>query len=74
MIFNPAHPGEVLNVDIQYQGKKSSDEIIVDPDLSKKLRPKILLGGEVVEHFVPKTRHTVRLECATFAAKKSRSK
>jgi hypothetical protein len=39
-------------VDIQYRGKQSPDQIIVDPDLSKKLRPKILLGGEVVQHFV----------------------
>jgi hypothetical protein len=39
-------------VDIQYRGKQSPDEVIVDPDLSKKLRPEILLGGEKVEHFV----------------------
>jgi hypothetical protein len=39
-------------VDIQYRGKQSPDQVFVDPDLSKKLHPKILLGGEVVQHFV----------------------
>ena len=39
-------------VALQYRGKKLADHIIVDPDLSKKLRPKIQIGGEVVQHFL----------------------
>src|SRR5580704_2185680 len=39
-------------VDIQYHGGPSLDQIIVDPDLSKKLRPEILLDNKVVRHFV----------------------
>jgi hypothetical protein len=39
-------------VDVQYHGEPSPDQIIVDPDLSKKLRPQILLGDEVVPHFM----------------------
>ena len=39
-------------VDIQHSGKHLPDDIIVDPSLSKKLHPKIHMGGEVVPHFV----------------------
>ena len=39
-------------VDIQYHGEPSPDQIMVDPDLWRKLRPEILLGDEVVPHFV----------------------
>jgi hypothetical protein len=38
-------------VDIQYRGKQLAEHIIGDPDLSKKLHPRIRMGGEVVEHF-----------------------
>ena len=37
-------------VDIQY-GSQSPEQVIVNPDLSKRLRPEFL-GGEVVKHFV----------------------
>jgi hypothetical protein len=39
-------------VDIQYFENWSPDQVIVDPEMSKRLRPEILLGGERVEHFV----------------------
>lgn len=39
-------------VDIQYHLEQSPDQIIVDPDLAKKLRPEILLDSKVVRHFV----------------------
>ena len=32
--------------------KHTPDQIIADPSLSQRLRPEILLGGEVVQHFV----------------------
>ena len=39
-------------VDIQYRGKQLAERIIGDPGLSKRLQPRIRMGGEVVEHFV----------------------
>ncbi len=39
-------------VDIRHRGKQSPEQIIVNPALSKKFHPKVLLGGEVVQHFV----------------------
>ncbi len=39
-------------VDIQYQGQQLTGDVIADPLVSKKLRPKIHSGGEKVQHFV----------------------
>ena len=39
-------------VNIQYRGKRLAESILADPRLSKKLRPKIRIGEEDVEHFV----------------------
>jgi hypothetical protein len=39
-------------VNIQYRGKQLADNILADPHLSKKLRPKIRINGQDIEHFV----------------------
>jgi hypothetical protein len=38
---------------IQFIGKHKPDEVLVDPMLSRKLEPKILLGGKPVDYFTP---------------------
>jgi hypothetical protein len=38
--------------DIQYHGRQPLEQFFVDPDLSRRFRPQILLGEEVVPHFV----------------------
>ncbi|HXY14449.1 MAG TPA: hypothetical protein VEI26_08120 [Terriglobales bacterium] len=39
-------------VDIQHRGPQLTDSVLGHPVLSRKLRPKIMIGGEQVEHFV----------------------
>src|SRR5207248_4145736 len=39
-------------VDLQYSGKHLTDDAIIDPLLSKKLRPKVYIGEKKVEHFI----------------------
>lgn len=39
-------------VDLQYRGQHLTDDAITDPLLSKKLRPKVYIGKEEVEHFI----------------------
>jgi len=39
-------------VDLQYRGQHLTDDAIIDPLLSKKLRPKVYIGEEEVEHFI----------------------
>jgi hypothetical protein len=39
-------------VDLQYRGQHLTDTAITDPLLSKKLRPKVFIKGEKVEHFI----------------------
>lgn len=39
-------------VDLQYRGRQLPEDVIVDPGLSKKLRPRIQMAGEEVRHFV----------------------
>lgn len=39
-------------VDLQYSGQHLTDTAIIDPLLSKKLRPRVFIGGEKVEHFI----------------------
>jgi hypothetical protein len=38
-------------VDLQYRDQYLADDAIADPLLSKKLRPRVYIGGEEVEHF-----------------------
>jgi hypothetical protein len=46
------HAFESDFVDIQYQDQSITDRALGDPTLSRKLRPRIRIGGEEVEHFV----------------------
>ena len=39
-------------VDLQYGGQHLTDIAITDPHLSQKLRPKVFIGEEKVEHFI----------------------
>ena len=39
-------------VNIQYKGQRLVDDILGNPDLSKKFRPKIRIGDHGVEHFL----------------------
>ena len=39
-------------VDVQPAEKVAPDQVMIDAELSKKLRPAICIGGRVVEHFV----------------------
>src|ERR1051326_9012393 len=39
-------------VDIQYQGRPLVNHVLGDPTLSRKLRPRIQIGGKEVQHFV----------------------
>jgi hypothetical protein len=39
-------------VNIQYRGQHLTGSVLADPSLSKKLRPKMRIGDEDVEHFV----------------------
>lgn len=39
-------------VDLQYRGQHLTDDAIIDPLLSRKLRPKVHIGEEEVEHFI----------------------
>ena len=39
-------------VDLQYSSQHLTDEAIIDPLLSKKLRPKVYIGEMKVEHFI----------------------
>ncbi|HXM65985.1 MAG TPA: hypothetical protein VN911_04575 [Candidatus Acidoferrum sp.] len=39
-------------VDLQYRGQHLTDHAITDPLLSRKLRPKVYIGDEEVEHFI----------------------
>jgi hypothetical protein len=46
------HAFESDFVDIQHRGQQLTDDVIVDPVLSKKLHPTVHIGGEKVQHFV----------------------
>jgi hypothetical protein len=37
---------------MKHHGGELSEKVLLDPDLSKQLRPKILLGGEEIQHFL----------------------
>jgi hypothetical protein len=39
-------------VDLQYNSQHLTDDAIIDPLLSKKLRPKVYIGEKKVEHFI----------------------
>src|SRR5579864_5896390 len=46
------HAFESEFVNIQYRGPSLGDRVLGDPLLSRKLRPRIRIAGEEVEHFI----------------------